>query len=142
MALDMVVKFVIILVVAAIVISLFIGFSEDAKDALRCLFFGCNEGVLSDFPRPISKSSFSSGEIASFIESCYETMSRVPEVNQSDTICYILMADSEMGSSANADDIRKYVSADIRDKIIFNTSLSKEYVRVEFRELGDEIIIS
>jgi len=143
MALDMIVKFIIILVVAGIVIGLFIVFSQDAGDALKCFLFGCDGLTFADeYPKPINKFSFSSGEIAQYIESCYDTMSEVPEVNQSDIVCYILMADSQISSSANEEAIRESVPADIKTKIVFNTNLSKDYVRVEFRELEDKIVVS
>ena len=65
----------------------------------------------------------------------------VPEVNQVDTICYVLMADSEFGSFLEEDSIFRAVRSDIRKNIIFESDLSLSHLSIEFKEIGNVIVV-
>ncbi|MBN2094664.1 MAG: hypothetical protein JW727_01320 [Candidatus Aenigmarchaeota archaeon] len=142
LALDMVVKFLIILVVAAIVIGLFMRFSGDSKNAVKDLFGPDKKKLQTDFPKTYEQSTFSPGGIAQYIESCYDALTEVEEVEQKDTVCYVLLADSDFSGFTSVDAIRSAVSAKIRQDLHFKTDLTQTHLKIEFKELGDEIIVS
>lgn len=140
MALDMIVKFVIILVVAALVIGLFIQFQGDAKDSIVKLFKG--EEKIDTNVKTVNQASFSAGQVAQYIESCYDKMIEVPEVDQKDTVCFVLMAQSNFNTFASQNDIVNSLPQELKSRTTFNTNLGLSYLKIEFRELGDKIVIS
>lgn len=140
MALDMVVKFMIILVVAGIVIGLFLIFSEDAKKAVENLFGGEKKPGLE--VKTLNQNSFSSGQVAQYIESCYDAMSEIPEADQEDKVCYVLMAQSSFNSFVSQSDIFSSLPKELKSRVKFNTNFNLSYLKIEFKELGDEIVVS
>jgi hypothetical protein len=140
MALDVVVKFVIILVVAAIVIGLFIRFSDDAKRGVSDMFD--DKKLEVDFPQTVEQGHYTPGSIAQFIESCYDTMTEVPEVEQKDIVCYVLMADSQFSGFVSEPAIRGATRGRVAQNLVFQTDLSKTHLKIEFKDLGDKIIVS
>jgi len=133
MALDMVVKFLIVLVVVGIVVGLFIKFSSDSKDAVKDMFTGKNN-TSSGFPKTIQQSTFSSGQVANYIESCYDTMTSLDENSQKDQTCYVLMADSPFSGFVTSSGVTGAVDSKMRARVIINTTFSKDYIRITFAE--------
>lgn len=140
MALDYIVKFLIVLVVAGVVIGLFMASSEDARNALHNMFFP--DVIKLPVETSASQTKFSAGEIANYIESCYSNMERVPEASQKDIVCYVLMANNSFSTFTSSAEVSSALSKDIRDKVHFNTDFQRAYLKIEFRELGNEIIVS
>jgi len=140
MALDMIVKFMIILVVAGIVIGLFMIFSSDAKSGVEKLFKG--EEKIDTSVKTVNQASFSAGQVAQYIESCYDKMSEIPEVDQKDTVCYVLMAQSNFNGFVSQNNIIGQLPQELKSKVTFNTNFGLSYLKIEFRELGDKIVVS
>jgi hypothetical protein len=133
LALDMIVKFLIVLVVAGLVIGLFLRFSSDSKDAVKDMFTGKNN-TSSGFPKTFQKASFSPGEVAQSIESCYNTMTSLAENSQKDMTCYVLMADSPFSGFVTSGNILGAVDSKIRGRVRITTAFDKDYVKVSFYE--------
>ncbi len=135
MTLDTIVKFLIVLVVAGVVIGIFITTSNDAKYALSCLFFGCDENSTVQFPRTDKQPTFSPGQVANYIESCYDNMVKAPETSQKEAvICYILMADSPFKGFVTSEDVIGEVDPRIRSSLVINTTFEQAYLQVKFLE--------
>jgi hypothetical protein len=141
MALDMVVKFLIILVVVAVVIGLFLKFSGDSKDAVKDMFKP-NSTKETGFPKTLQQNSFGSGEVANYIESCYSTMSKIPAAQQKDITCYVLMSNSPFSSTVTSSGILDIVDAKIKSKVKISTDFSKDYIRINFVELTNTVVVS
>lgn len=141
MALDVVVKFVIVLVVAAVVIGLFVTFSHDAESGVRDMF-GEEEGPEIDFPKTVQQNTFSAGSVAQYVESCYDTMMELSEIEQEDTVCYILMANIDFSEFTSVSEIEGAVSSDLGQNVEFNTDLGRAYIQITFKELGNTVVVS
>jgi hypothetical protein len=141
LALDMIVKFLIILVVAGVVIGLFMMFSSDSKDAVKNMF-APNNTKETGFPKTIQQNSFSSGEVANYIDSCYSKMSAIPATQQKDITCYVLMANSAFSNFVTSSAITGALSADARPRTSFNTTFGRDYLKINFIDIGDRIIVS
>jgi len=140
MALEYIFKILILLVAVAVIIGLILRFSSDARSAIlnfiKNLFPGSNTDKDS---KSVEQETFNSGEIATYIESCYNTYSSLSEAEQEDTICWTLLASK--GINANKDDILNNVDPDIRNKVEIKTDFSKSYVVIEFSEVGNRIVV-
>jgi hypothetical protein len=136
MALDMVVKFLIVLVVVGVVIGLFIKFSGDSKDAVKDMFSGKND-TSSGFPKTFQQSAFSSGQVANYIETCYDNMVEAPDASRKEvTICYVLMADSPFKNAVTSSSVLGAVDSKIRGRVMINSTFDKDYIRVSFYEFA------
>lgn len=141
MALDMVVKFLIVLVVAGLVIGLFLKFSSDSKDAVKGMFQP-NSTKEIGFPKTFQREAFSAGEVANYIESCYNTMNQIPAAQQKDTTCYVLMANNPFSNSVKSSDILNMVDSKIKSKVKISTDFSKDYIKVSYVELTETVVVS
>lgn len=141
LALDMIVKFLIILVVAGVVIGLFMMFASDSKGAVKNMF-APNNTKETGFPKTIQQNSFSSGEVANYIESCYSKMSAIPATEQKDITCYVLMANSPFSNFVTSSSVMNAMSSDVRPRTTFNTAFDKDYLKISFVDLGDKIVVS
>ncbi|MGC9310438.1 MAG: hypothetical protein ACP5E4_01805 [Candidatus Aenigmatarchaeota archaeon] len=140
LALDMVVKFVIVLIVAAIVIAMFVSFKDNAKKGVSEMFG--DKVAKSEFPKTFEQTSFSAGEIANYIESCHDAMTEIPEVEQEDGVCYVLMANTAFSSFVDASTIQGALDPKIRQKVSFRSDLKKTHLKIEFIELNDIVAVS
>jgi len=111
LSLEYIVKMIIILVVIMVTITLIIKFKSNIQVAVKNLFGKDQEQL--NFPQIIEKKSFSLGEISAYIESCYSTMTSLPEDEQKNIICYLL--ESEDGFSITKEDLENIISNDIKD---------------------------
>lgn len=138
LALDYIVRILILVVAAAIIILAIINFYDDIKIAISSWIFPKKEKV--EFPKTITKDSFSSGEIANYIVSCYSVMISVPEAEQKDVVCYVLL--SRRGFSASSRDILSAIPRDISPNVEINASLNKDYVKIEFKDIKNKVLVT
>ena len=138
LALDYIVRILILAVVATVIILTIINFSDEIKTAINKWLF--KEEKKIDFPKTEEKEAFSSGEIAKYIQSCYSAMESLPEIDQKDTICYILLA--KRGFSANSREILNLLSEELRNRTEIIANFSKSYVKIEFKDIGDKILVT
>ncbi|OIN87617.1 MAG: hypothetical protein AUJ50_02610 [Candidatus Aenigmarchaeota archaeon CG1_02_38_14] len=145
MALEYVMKLTILLVVVAVVIGIIIKFSDDIKLSFKkffCIFSpdSCRNNL--KFPQIIEKSSFTSGEISTYIESCYSSMASLPESEQEDTTCYLLKANRDFSSISQSD---ISLSRDLQglDKVVFKPLWNNGIViTIKYEDVGNRILVS
>ena len=142
MALEYVMKLTILLVVVAVVIGIIIKFSDDIKLAIKRIFpslFG-NDNKLDT--QLIEKQSFNSGEMSTYIESCYSTMKSLPESEQKDFTCYILKAKRDF-SSISQSDIPLSKELQGLDKVVFKPLWNNGVVvTIKYEDVGNRILVS
>lgn len=138
LALEYIVRILILTVAAAIIILTIINFSEDVKFLVKSWIFPKKEKI--EFPKTITKDSFSSGEIANYIISCYSAMISIPETEQKDVVCYVLLA--RRGFSASSSQILESIPRDIRQSVNITASFTKNYVKIEFRDINNKILVT
>lgn len=138
LALDYIVRVLILAVAAAIIILTIINFYDDIKIVVNKWLFPKNEKP--EFPKTITKDSFSSGEIANYIFSCYSTMISVPETEQKDIVCYVLLARN--GFSVSSRDILTLIPSDIKSNVEISASFTKDYVKIEFRDINNKVLVT
>jgi len=137
MALETIFKILILLVAVAVIIGLIISFSDQVRNIVKGFinkFFG--KPATQDFPKQIEKDSFSASEIASYIESCYSTMTSVPEDEQKDTNCFLLI-----GKSFESSGILERVSSSIRNNVEIRADFTRGILIIGFQDVGNKIIV-
>ncbi|GEM_PF-7114766 len=134
LSLEYIFKILILSVVAIIIILTIMNFYEDIESIVKSWFRG-EEKI--EFPKDVTRDSFNSGEIATYIQDCYSRMSSLPEQKQKDIVCYILLARN--GFSVNIDEIRARLPRDIN--VTFLATFNKNYVKIEFVDVGNRIIV-
>ncbi len=138
MALETVFKVLIMLVTVAVIIALIVRFSDQIKNQVTEFInklTGKGTGT-SQFPKTIEKSSFTSGEIASYIESCYASITALPETEQKDTNCFILI-----GNSFESAGILDKVSPTVKSHVTITSGFNRGVVIVDFVDVGNKIIV-
>ncbi|MEM7826950.1 MAG: hypothetical protein QXQ40_01860 [Candidatus Aenigmatarchaeota archaeon] len=142
MSLEYIVKIIILLVVASVIILLITNFYDEIRTTVKCWFDPekCSPKKLADFPKTITKDTFSSGEIVTYIDSCLSNIQALPEVEQKDIVCYILMATS--GFRATRLEVIALLPNNIKDKVEIETDFTKDYVKIEFLDVGDKIKVT
>ncbi|MEM7816391.1 MAG: hypothetical protein QXZ20_00590 [Candidatus Aenigmatarchaeota archaeon] len=138
LALEYIVRILILTVVAAIVILTIINFYDDIKVAISNWLFPKKDKV--EFPKTITKDSFSSAEIANYIVSCHSTIISIPETEQKDMVCYVLL--SRSGFSVSSTEILASIPADIKPNVEIRASFKKDYVKIEFRDINNKILVT
>jgi len=136
MSMEYIIKILILLVLVVTIIALIIKFSDDIKRMVKDLFPEKND---YDFPQLFEKSSFSAGEISAYVESCYSTMSSLPEDEQSDEVCYILQA--ENGFTITQDDLINKLSAELKGKTQIITDFSKGIIKIQYQDVENNISV-
>jgi diphthamide synthase subunit DPH2 len=135
LALEYVVKWIILLSVALIVISLMVYFSDYIK---RWLKGQTSEGKVE--VREITKDYFSSGEILAYALSCWD---KTGEKYREDAICYILKGDfSNVDTYWIEDEFVKRYPTSPPSIDIQNFDTTKDIVIIKFREFDKTIVIS
>jgi len=138
MALETVFKILILLVTVAVIIGLIFNFSDQIKNQITGFInqlLGKNQGI-PQFPRTVEKQSFTSGEIASYIETCYTAMTSLPETEQKDISCFILV-----GTSFQSQGILDRVSPTIKDHVTITSNFNRGVVIIDFVDLGNKITV-
>jgi hypothetical protein len=145
MALDYVFKVLITVVTIAVVIALIIKFSDDIKKAIND--FICNItgscGKTQKFPKNINQDSFATSEVVNYIDSCLATETALPENDQKDIICYILFSKNTFASSGvTATTLQQALPQSLKDSVSIQTDFSHDYLKIQFQDLGNKIVVS
>ena len=145
LALEFIFRIVILLVTVAVIVGLIFTFSKDIQNSIHqflCKFFTCpNENACPD-RRPIEKDSFASSEISAYVQSCDNCYSNIPEADQKDAVCYLLLAKKSPYFNADANSILNTLSNDLRKRTQVTTNFVSQIVKIEFKELGNKIVVS
>jgi len=144
MALEYIFKILIMLVVVAVIVMLIVQFSNEIRQAVQgfvCKFSNTCGGTSDEFPKNIEQDSFTSGEIATYIDSCLSSNLAKPEGEQKGIVCYTLLAAKAPYFDANKDSILSSISPNIRDKVSIDTDFSKHYIKIEFEDISNGIIV-
>lgn len=129
MSLEYIIKFLILLIVAAVVISMLISFSDDIKTKIRDMF-GKEEEIKTN---SIDADSFSTAQIRTYMNSCWE---KTGERYNKDFICYILKGDV---SSVDKENLRQGVYGAVVVLDAFDTT--KKVTIIRFVDVGNKIIV-
>lgn len=138
LALEYIVRILILSVVAAIIILTIINFYDDIEIAIKNFISPKNVSI--DFPKTITKDSFSAGEIANYITACYNAMLSISEAEQRDIICYVLLARN--GFSVSTQNILASIPRDIIANVEIRASFTKDFVKIEFRDVNNKILVT
>lgn len=146
MSLEYITKLIILLVVVVVSVGLIMSFSSQIKYQVSCFFFGdCgekNKVTSGNFPITIKEKEFTISQVANYIESCYDTFSSLPEEEQEDKDCYVLIADYPFRNMINKKDLLNYLDERIREHVEFKATLNKEVLTISFEDLGNKVVIS
>ncbi|RLB75548.1 MAG: hypothetical protein DRH24_19430 [Deltaproteobacteria bacterium] len=137
LSLEYIVKVLILLVVVAVVIGMIIKFSDRIKYWVYELFR--KDEQTTEFPKRVTQDSFSSGEIATYIESCLLTMSSLPEEEQEDIDCYILTVNQNF--IASPDEVIARLSPETAQKTEIQTDFSRDLVIIQYQDIGNKVIV-
>jgi|SRR3989338_374231 len=139
MALEMIFKILILLVTVAVIVGLIIRFSDDTRNVVKgfiCKVFGCKTSV-QEFPKTVEKDAFTSGEIATYIESCYNTITALPETEQPPSVnCFLLI-----GRTFESAGITDRVSPSIRNNVVIQADFTRGILVIQFQDPGNKIIV-
>ena len=141
MALDYVFKIIIMMVVVAVVIGLILTFKNQITTTIAKFLsnlWGGNTG--NQFPQLIDKGSgtFSSGEVATYIQSCYSVVSSTEVAERKTTDCYILKGNFNVDKNSI---ISSVTDPTLRSKIIFTADFTKGVAVVEYEDPEDVIFV-
>lgn len=130
LALEAVVKLIILIVVALVVIGLMIYFSDDIKKFVENLF--------KEEPEPqaeiVESSKFSTAQIRTYMRACWD---KTGEKFRKDVICYILKGDvSEVDTDLLSTAVEAPAQVDLSK---FNPL--KNVTIIRFQDLGNKIIL-
>lgn len=129
LALETVVKWIILLVVAGVVINLIFFFSEDIKRFLE-VHMG-REGVKAEV---IESEEFSTSQLKTFIRACWE---KTGETFREDVVCYILRGSvSGVDPTALKNALEPPASVDVS-----NFDPSKKVTLIRFEDVGNRVIV-
>jgi hypothetical protein len=92
--------------------------------------------VTQDFPKQIEKDSFTAGEIAAYAESCYNAITSLPEIEQKDTNCFLLI-----GRKFESSGILEKVSPSLRNNVEIRSDFTRGVVIIGFQDIGNKIIV-
>ena len=138
LSLEYIVRLMIILVVIAVVMSIIMKFKDDIRIWID-EFLGSDEKP--NFPKIIDdKTTFSIGEITVYIEDCYYTMTSLPEDEQEDIVCYVLIP--KEGFELRKEDLESVISNDIIDKVDIQTLFNRDVIKIQYQDLGNRILVS
>jgi len=139
MALETIFKILILLVTVAVIVGLIIRFSEETRNVVKgfiCKVFGCKTGV-QEFPITKEKDAFTAGEIAAYIESCYNAITSLPETDQPASInCFLLI-----GRTFESAGIIERVSPSIRNNVVIQADFTRGILVIQFQDPGNKIIV-
>ena len=137
MALETIFKLLILLVAVIVIVGLIMRFSDDVRNVVKEFvnkLFG--KPPTQEFPKQIEKDSFSSGEIASYVESCYTAITSLAETDQKDTNCFLLV-----GRNFESVGILDKVSPTIRDHVEIRADFTRGVLIIQFQDLGNKVIV-
>ena len=129
MSLEYIIKFLILLVVAAVVIGMLFSFSSDIKTKIRDMF-GKEKEIKTT---SIEADSFSTAQIKTYMNSCWE---KTGERYNKDFICYILKGDV---SGVTKEDLKN--SVDGAEVVVDDFDPTKKVTIIRFVDVGDKIVV-
>ena len=106
----------------------------------QCISF--RKDLLDIFPKIIEQDVFSAGEISTYIESCYDTMTNLPRSRQKDIVCYILNANNSFNFFIMEDEILNNLNPEVKEYLEIETKFKKESIIIKFKYPENKIIIS
>jgi len=144
MSLEYIFRIAILLVVVIVMVSLILKFSDTIKkmvsDFIKQIF---GEKQTSKFPENKEKNSFTAGEVKTYIDSCYLYWTSLEEVDQKDTVCYILLSQVPFNSTGvTKQSLMNVLSSSIKDKVDIKTNFGLTHISIKFESLGDRIVVS
>jgi hypothetical protein len=146
MSLEYVFKILIMVVVLIVIIMLINQFKDQISMAVQsfiCKFSNTCSGSSTDqYPKSVEQDYFTSGEIATYIDDCLSTNLNIPESDQKDIVCYTLLAKNAPYFRADKNSILSSVQSNLRDKVTINTDFTRQYVKIEFEDVTNSIIVS
>jgi len=144
LALEYVVRLMILLVVVAVVVSLILNFKDEIRVMVKKVFGTVESPSKPDFPKIIDdKKTFNPGEISTYVEDCYSTMTSLPEDKQEDIVCYVLIP--KEGFSTTKTQLENVISgSSIKDKVYINPNLDlgKSFIKIQYQDVGNMINIT
>jgi len=130
MALEVVVKWIILSVVALVVIGVVMFFADEIKEYVKEMF-GNNKDVKTE---KITAEKFSESQIKTYIQSCWD---KTGDKYEGDVICYILKGDV---SGVDVDVLQNSLSdQDLVDLVDFDPSITTTTIR--FVGIGNTIYV-
>jgi len=142
MALEYVFKVLIMLVTVAVIIGLIYTFSSDIRGSINKIIGDWFKSSKPPAEKTIEQDSFTAKEIAVYIESCLSTQESIPENEQKDVVCYTLLSKSTPPKfTATKTSVLENLPKSIKEKVTITTTFKRSYVVIEFRDLGNEIIV-
>ncbi len=130
LALETVVQWIILLVVATVVISLVLYFSDEIKMYVEN-WMKPDEGPKAEI---IDSSQFSTSQVKTYMRACWD---RTGERFKKDVICYILKGDV---GSVNVDDLKNAVESPASVDTSKFEQL-KNVTIIKFEDVGNKIIV-
>jgi hypothetical protein len=130
LALETVVQWIILLVVATVVISLVLYFSDEIKMYVES-WMNPGEGPKAEI---IESSQFSTSQVKTYMRACWD---RTGERFKKDVVCYILKGDV---SGVNADDLKNAVETPASIDTSKFEQL-KNVTIIKFEDVGNKIIV-
>jgi hypothetical protein len=123
LALDYVIKLIILLAVALVVISLVIYFANNVKSFLK------SKQQPKVKPQIINASSFITSQVKAYMEACWSKGEEIKE----DTLCYILKGDL---TQIDKDNLKK---VDFRTSVDFDET--KRILIIRYERLGRKVVV-
>jgi hypothetical protein len=141
MALEVIFRILILIVVVAVVIGMILTF----RDQIAAMITQFLQQILGQKPSsnfPIVKdsgsASFSSGEIATYIQSCYSTIEALSPADRTTTNCYILTGNF----NANANSIRQSIlDSNLRNNLNITTDFSRGVATIQYLDPQGIILV-
>lgn len=142
MELEYIFKILIMLIVVAVIIGLILTFRDQIvaiiKTYIPSLTGGGNQ--TPQFPKLIDKGTgtFLSGEVASYIQSCYSAITALPIDQITTTNCYILRGNFNV----NANDILQSVTdSSLRTKVNITADFTQNAVVITYQDPQGIILV-
>lgn len=140
--LEYIFRVVIMLVTVAVIVGLVYSFSQDIRSAINKFLSSLFGKSAPPGSKTINQDTFTAREIATLVESCYSNNMALPENEQKDSVCYVLLAKTQPYFNADKDSILKNVSPNIKNQVEFKTDFNMQYLKIQYQDLGNKIIVS
>lgn len=136
MELEYIFKILIMLIVVAVMIGLILTFRDQIAALTKsylCFFSNSCGNNQTQFPKLIDKGTgtFTSGEISTYVQSCYTTINSLSIDQRVTTNCYILRGNF----NANANDILQSITdSSLKDKVSITADFTKNAVVITYQD--------
>lgn len=141
MALEYVFKIIILVVVCAVVIGMILAFRDQISNMItQFLQQTLGQKSSSNFPivKDSGNNSFSSGEIATYIESCYSSIESLSPADRTTTNCYILTGNFNADANSITQSI---IDPTLRDNLNITTDFSRGVVTIQYLDPQGIILV-